>query len=343
MSRIAALAFDGKTSAAQSVELAADGAGALLVYGTTGSRRYPRGTYRVAPPLGNLRREISCEDGSLYQTSEAQAFDNIFTTGARGQRLVDRWERHLGYALLAGGLTIAVVWSTIQFGIPKLAERVAFALPPTTEAKLGADALAALDKLVFKPTKLSAADQQRLQRLFGQVKTYARDPNLRLELRSGGALDANAFALPSGTIVMTDELVALAKRDEELLAVLAHEAGHVARRHTLRQVLQNSAVTLFVAVLSADPVSASSLAATLPTMMVQMKFSRAFELEADAYASGYMTSKAMSPAHLANMLRALAHEAGERPDESSFLSTHPATSERIKLLEQKPTTRDTRR
>lgn len=334
MSRVAALAFDGKTSAAQAVELGADGAGGLLVYRSGGSLRYPRGTYRVAPPLGNLRREISCEDGALYQTSEARAFDELFTSHHRGQRLVDRWERHFGYVLLAGGLTIAAVWATIQFGIPKLAERVAFALPATTEAKLGADALAALDKLVFEPTKLSAADQARLQRLFAQVKAYARDPNLSLALRSGGALEANAFALPSGTIVVTDELVALATRDEELLAVLAHEAGHVERRHTLRQVLQNSAVTLFVAVLSADPVSASSLAATLPTMMVQMKFSRTFELEADTYAKRYLSSHNVSPRHLANILRALSKEAGEKPDESSFLSTHPATSERIKLLEQ---------
>lgn len=334
MSRVAALAFDGKTSAAQAVELSTDGAGGLLVHDAGGSRRYPRGAYRVAAPLGNLRREISCEDGSLYQSSEAQAFDRLFRSDHPGQRLVDRWERHFGYALLAGGLTIAVVWATIQFGIPKLAERVAFALPPTTEAKLGADALAALDKLVFKPTKLNRTDQARLQRLFSRVKAYARDPNLRLEVRSGGALEANAFALPSGTIVVTDELVALAKRDEELLAVLAHEAGHVERRHTLRQVLQNSAVTLFVAVLSADPVSASSLAATLPTMMVQMKFSRAFELEADSYAKRYLSEQNISPKHLASILRALSQEAGEKPDESSFLSTHPATSERVKLLEQ---------
>ena len=49
----------------------------------------------------------------------------------------------------------------------------------------------------------------------------------QLEFRHGGYIDANAFALPSGIIVMTDELVELAKSDDELISVLAHEIGHV--------------------------------------------------------------------------------------------------------------------
>ncbi len=52
---------------------------------------------------------------------------------------------------------------------------------------------------------------------------------------NGRAVGANAFALPSGIVVMTDELVELAKTDDELVAVLAHEIGHVRGRHALRQ------------------------------------------------------------------------------------------------------------
>ena len=46
---------------------------------------------------------------------------------------------------------------------------------------------------------------------------------------------------------MTDGLVHLSKDDRELLGVLAHEAGHIARRHGVRHLLQSSAVTAFIA------------------------------------------------------------------------------------------------
>ena len=68
-----------------------------------------------------------------------------------------------------------------------------------------------------------------------------------LELRRSEVVGANAFALPDGTIVVTDALVHLAENDEELLAVLAHEIGHVVHHHALRSVMQNSAVALLLA------------------------------------------------------------------------------------------------
>ena len=69
---------------------------------------------------------------------------------------------------------------------------------------------------------------------------------LRLELRAGGAIGPNAFALPSGIIMVTDELVRIAEHPEEFESVLAHEAGHMVHRHSLRMLLQGSASTLLM-------------------------------------------------------------------------------------------------
>ncbi len=58
-----------------------------------------------------------------------------------------------------------------------------------------------------------------------------------LNFREGGAIGPNAFALPSGTIILTDELVDIAGDDNDMvLAVLAHEIGHVDKKHSLRQI-----------------------------------------------------------------------------------------------------------
>ena len=86
-------------------------------------------------------------------------------------------------------------------------------------------------------------------------------------------MGANAFALPNGTIVVTDDLVKLAEHDDELVAVLAHEIGHVVSRHALRRVLQDSGVMLLVAGITGDIVSISSLAAALPTLLIEAKYS----------------------------------------------------------------------
>lgn len=334
MTVLAAERLDGETSAARTVELSCDERGHLLVRADGLRLEYPRHRYRVAPPLGNLRREIKFDDGSICQCRDTARFDSMFKSHGIA-RLVDRWERHFGYVVLAGVGAGAVIWLAIEFGIPYAAKRAAFALPESAEARLGGDAMNILDKLVFSPSRLPAARQLQLAGLFARIKKdVAPNEPLVLALRSGGIAGANAFALPSGTVVLTDELVALAKRDEQLIAVMAHEVGHVKNRHTLRQVLQNSAAALFVIAIGGDPVSASSFAATLPTVLVQTKFSRAFETEADSYAANYLQQRGMAPAHLAHMLRALSTSAGVDPaNEIGFLSTHPATADRTRTLE----------
>ena len=79
------------------------------------------------------------------------------------------------------------------------------------------------------------------------LDSLSSDPFIRLEVRSAPQIGANAFALPSGIIVVTDELVALSEDDDELAAVIAHELGHVHHRHIMRTVIQNSAAALLVA------------------------------------------------------------------------------------------------
>ena len=83
---------------------------------------------------------------------------------------------------------------------------------------------------------------------------------------AGGALGPNAFALPAGTIVITDELVQLARHDDELRAVFAHEIGHITGRHAMRMLLQNSATALLAVGLLGDVSAVSSMTAAVPAV-----------------------------------------------------------------------------
>ena len=144
-------------------------------------------------------------------------------------------------------------------------------------------------------------------------------------------MGANAFALPSGIVVMTDELVDLAQADEELQVVLAHEIGHVVHRHSLRMLLQNSATSLLIIGLTGDVSSASVLVAGVPTALVQAKHSRQFENEADDYAYAWMDRNGVPHRYFTDMLERLEKKYGGAGSGAlSWLSSHPSTAERIR-------------
>ncbi len=85
----------------------------------------------------------------------------------------------------------------------------------------------------------------------------------RLEFRAGAIIGPNAIAFPGGIIVKTDEMVESAAEMEEVLARLAHEIGHVEHRHTMRNVLQNSAIGVVVATITSDAASLGAAVAII--------------------------------------------------------------------------------
>ena len=141
---------------------------------------------------------------------------------------------------------------------------------------------------------------------------------------------------------MTDELVRLAGHEDEVIAVLAHELGHVHGRHALRSILQHSATVVLIAVATGDLASLSALSATLPTLLLEMKYSRAFEIEADDYAAALLPHLGIAPDRLAAILERLEISAMlQRVDSEDsggdnvlldYVSTHPATEERVRRL-----------
>jgi Zn-dependent protease with chaperone function len=162
----------------------------------------------------------------------------------------------------------------------------------------------------------------------------ANAPPANLEFRKSEMLGANALALPGGTVVVTDELVRMMDNDDQVMAVLAHEVGHVAHRHLTRQLLQSSIVAVAASMLLGDVSGISGLAATVPTYLLTASYSRDFEREADAFAVRLLQRTGRSPALYADALERMqkhaeAHE-GREPAIAKYLSTHPDTDERIR-------------
>lgn len=335
--------YDGKSSARRTVRLTVEG-NRLLVDGAEVEFSCELARLAVSAPLSTARRSIRFPNGALCELSDSRFVDELLRRQGkgRGTSLLHRWERSLPRALVALALTVAVVWCFIALGIPFLAERVAKAIPPATEVSLGTEGLAMLDRLVFAPSQLPEPRRHAIKATFDRMtRDLPFAAGYRLEFRKSDRLGANALALPSGIIVVTDRLVEIAASDDQIIGVLAHEMGHVRHRHALRHVLQSSATGLIVAALTGDITSVTSLAAGLPTALIDANYSRRFEVEADDAAVAYLKQRGIPLKQYADILGRLEAEharrqgkkdSAEQRSVTDYFSTHPVTEERIKRI-----------
>lgn len=327
--------YEAGSSAAvpATLEIAPDGLVSVRVRDRRRSAHLSR--VRVSQRIGTVARSIYFPDGGKFETLDNDAVDTGLThlDAERQARLLhlleSRW-RHVALALL---IVAATVWWAVQSGIPLLAEQVACALPASVSRSMGAGVLEVLDRGVFGASRLDEPTRDRIRARFREITRGVESrEDFDLLFRRGAGVGANAFALPSGVIVLTDELVALAENDDELVTVLAHEVGHVVHRHGLRRALQDSTVALLIVSITGDTAALSTAAASLPTLLVEAKYSRAFEREADRYALDYLLAHDLAPVHFANLVARLEAQPGGHRTLPNFLSTHPSTAERAAMF-----------
>ena len=222
----------------------------------------------------------------------------------------------------------------ITYGIPLLAKKIAYSLPPEVTNELSEQTLKILDGRFLKPTELSQEKIAELQEIFIQLnKEIDTEFNCLLEFRKSPIIGPNAFALPSGLIIMTDELVELADNNRELEGIFIHEVAHVTKRHGLRSIIQNAGIFLLISTLAGDITSITSTAASLPTLLAQSNYSRKFEKEADRFTVLYFIQKKWNIKPYQDILLRIAKDMPNYPGES-LLSSHPLTNDRIKYIQE---------
>ena len=333
--------YDGKTATAHEVTLVLDGAH-MLLRGDDCNVRWPLSEIDISERLGNTPRRLSYADQGHCEITDHAALDQLLHDAGIRHSWLDHMHHSLMWAGLAAVLIVITLLAAYRYLLPWAAENIAMRTPATVLNKMGSSTLETLDQIMLKPSELSAARQQQLVAAYAKLKAPdAAPPDYRIIFRSSPRMGANAFALPDGSIILLDELVAATQDDNEIMAVLAHERGHIERRHALRMVLQSSAVGLVVAWYAGD---VSTLLSSVPAALLEANYSRGMESEADQYAVRTMQLNGLSPCLLASMLNKL--EAAHLPpqveksavkdtDSSSaldYISSHPATVERAALI-----------
>ena len=196
-------------------------------------------------------------------------------------------------------------------------------------------------------------------RYSGRQAQYVERVGRRIAVQSGLASDPsafdvtllnssvdNAFAIPGGYVYVTRNLLALMNDEAELAAVLGHEVGHVAARHSVKRqnaATRNSILGALGQVLVGSIAGKSGVGQLLNrgistgTQLATLSFSRTQETQADDLGVSYLTRAGYDPAALSTMLEDLAAQnllaqqiSGSGRAQPAWASTHPDPASRVR-------------
>lgn len=325
--------YDGHSARRHRVTLTLEGQW-VSVIGENIERRAHATELRVSEPMGAAPRLITFADGAFCEVRDHAALKALLVQSGHRDRFVVRWQYSLRWVAAAVLTLVALTFGAYRYGFPWLAEAAAKHVPHSAVKSLSDHALAQLDGLA-EPSRLPAQRRNAISTRFQRLAVPAGAPASHgIVFRHSDILGANALALPSGVIVLFDELVTLARDDEEILGVLAHELGHIQANHGLRLVLQTSLVGLASAWYIGD---ISSTLASASVILLHASYSRAFEREADEFARQMMLTNGIPPDRLADLLERMEEAHAGRGGGSAapeYLSSHPATTDRLRYLRE---------
>lgn len=296
---------------------------------------------KVSDRLASLPRRLTMPNGGCFETLDNDGIDALIGEMRHllGGGWIDHFERSWRAVVFAILFAAAMVGAYVIWGVPATARALAKATPEWLATTISEEGLKSFDQHILRPTTLTGAEQQRAQALFDRLNNARACGNhhCALVFRRGGWIKANAFALPDGHVVLTDELFRLVQSDDELTGVFAHEMGHVVYAHGLQRIYQASVIPAFIVVVTGDISQVSQLAVLLPTLLIETSYSREFEIEADRYAIKTLRRMGKNPAAMADLLERMEKQlCGPKGCPLSWLGDHPDTARRARMMRGLP-------
>jgi predicted Zn-dependent protease len=331
MSTLAAAYFDGRSARAHPVRLRCEGE-QLHIDGDGIARAVPLRQVRWPERTRHGVRVAELPDGAAVQCDDAAAWDLFAQACGRGDSLVVRAQQSWRWVLASALVTVALLGAAYQWGVPWAAQATLAIVPEEIDESIGEAALESIDETLMQPSALPEEQQDALRDAFDRAVAAQPEgsiPPYRIEFRRS-KIGPNAFALPGGTIVMTDELVKLVDGDEAVIVgVLGHELGHVRERHGMRMLLQASAIGVIASIVVGD---FNSLLAAAPVVLGQAAYSRDAEREADAESARILKGAGLPPAAMVTFFEKIAAKRGDGPSLGIAIASHPADAERIRFF-----------
>ena len=141
----------------------------------------------------------------------------------------------------------------------------------------------------------------------------------------------NAFATPGGYIYVYTGLIKYLDSEEQLAGVMGHEIAHADQRHSTKAMTKQYGIAALAQLASGS--AGGALASQVAGSLLQLKFGRGAETEADTYSVIYLCPTGYEADGAADFFRKLQEEgSGGRPPE--FLSTHPNPGNRVENISE---------
>jgi predicted Zn-dependent protease len=216
------------------------------------------------------------------------------------------------------GAVLLVVGSPARAGL--------FDIKPEKERRIGAEAAQAIEA---QTRVMTGPVSDWVERVGGRL-ARASESEFTYSFRVIDSPEINAFALPSGYIYVFRGLSKIARNDDELAAVLAHEITHAERHHYARQSEKASKRGALLSVLSIAvgmPALAQNVLGLVDFAMTQ-RYSRVHEDESDRLGMERMARAGFDPQGMVTLLERLGREDGNARSMDKWFASHPDAKDR---------------
>jgi predicted Zn-dependent protease len=334
--------FAGPGHPGANVTLRATSSGLLLSTGAVwsyGSLRVPHRPTRGEP--FTLERAHHPVEALVFPSPEILATIRKVAPAEAARFPAPSSHRRFFSGVLAGAFA-AVVLLVLAYtkGVPALANAAAKKVPPEWEIKMGGamrTALAPEGSRVDDPALAAVIDS-----IVTRLDAHAPPHPYRFRVTVVRRPEVNALAAPGGELVFFTGLIEKTESPEELAGVVAHEMQHVLLRHSTRGILRRASVGLILGFFIGDAGALTGLVQTAEEIG-GLAYGRADELEADRAGAALLVAAGIDPSRMVRMFETLAESEADVPAALSYLSTHPATEDRIaRLRREHPRPIDTR-
>ena len=243
--------------------------------------------------------------------------------------------RVLRYQLVAAAVLVSVSLTGAQTKVTAPKNKYT----PQQDVQLGRDAATQVEQQLplLRDDNVSSYVSDIGQRLVASIPAELRHPEFNYTFKVVNVKEINAFALPGGPMYVNRGMIEAAKSEGEVAGVVAHEISHVALRHGTAQATKATKYeigTIAGAVIGAivggqaGNVIAQGTQFGLGTAF--LRFSRAFERDADIEGSQIMARAGYDPRDMASMFKTIEQQGGSGGPQ--WLSDHPNPGDRYAYI-----------
>ena len=313
--------FDGKSSKKERVVIGFDDK-FITLKGEITDKKIPIKDSTFSDRLANTPRKILFDDGSVAYSDENDKIDKIVDKKSLFIYTVESKMRYILFSLM---MVIVAIIFLFTSGSNLIANIVAKNMPQSIEKKLSNATLKMLDSHILLKSKLKISKKEHIKKIFYKLTNNSNQ--YRLHFRRG--IGENAFALPSGDIIITDELIRFSNGDDDMVfGVLAHEIGHIEHKHSLKILVKFSLSTAIISYITGD---ISSFVTILGSSIINANYSREYESQADRYAKIMMQKNDINPKHLADFFIKM-KDKNLKNKKYNYFDSHPPNQDRIDYL-----------